>query len=74
MALAAETERLRDLLRRCDDLRCAWTAARHRADEQLLRHRRIYRESTSRWTSMHRRWVSEQRLDDPLAHARWCKC
>ncbi|HET9879865.1 MAG TPA: IS110 family transposase [Candidatus Limnocylindria bacterium] len=62
-----ETEGLRDLLRCRDDLRCARTAARHRAGKQLLRHGRIFRDGVKSWTLKHRAWVARQRLDDPLA-------
>ena len=63
-----ELEGLRDLLRCRDDLRRAQTAARNRVLKQLLRHGRVYRDGKSAWTLMHRRWLSAQRLDDPLAH------
>ncbi|HLH66968.1 MAG TPA: IS110 family transposase [Solirubrobacteraceae bacterium] len=62
-----ELEGLRDLLRARDDLRLARMAARNRVLKQLLRHGRIYREGKRAWTQMHRRWLSRQRLDDPLA-------
>lgn len=61
-----ETEGLRDLLRRRDDLRCARTAARNRVLKQLLRHHRIYRDGTA-WTKKHRAWVNSQRLEDQLS-------
>jgi transposase len=62
-----QTEGLRDLMRCRDDLRCARTAARHRAAKQLLRHGRIYRDGRKAWTKMHRAWVTRQCLDDRLA-------
>lgn len=62
-----ETERLRDLLRCREDVRCARTAARHRVAKQLLRHGRIYREGVKAWTIKHRASVARQRLDDALA-------
>jgi transposase len=68
MPPTAELEGLRDLLRCRDDLRRAQTAARNRVLKQLLRHGRIYRDGKTAWTKQHRRWVSAQRLDDPLAH------
>jgi transposase len=60
-------EGLRDLVRCCDDLRCARTAARHRVAKQLLRHGRIFREGKKSWTKRHIAWVRRQRLDDPNA-------
>jgi transposase len=62
-----QTEGLRDLMRRRDDLRCARTAARHRVAKQLLRYGRIYREGKVAWTKTHRAWVAHQRLEDDLA-------
>src|ERR1035438_1282720 len=67
MAPTTETEGLRDLLRFRDDLRCARTAARHRVLKALLRHGRIFRDGKSAFTLKHRRWISAQRLEDPLA-------
>ncbi len=67
MPPTAELEGLRDLLRCRDDLRRAQTAARNRVLKQLLRHGRIYRDGKTAWTKQHRRWVSTQKLDDPLA-------
>lgn len=63
-----QTEGLRDLLRCRDDIRCARTAARHRVAKQLLRHGRVFRGGKKLWTLVHRAWVNQQRLDDPLAH------
>jgi transposase len=60
-------EGLRDLLRCRDDLRCARTAARHRASKQLLRHGRIYREGRRAWTGRYHAWLRRQRLEEPLA-------
>ena len=62
-----ETEGLRDLSRCREDLRCARTAARHRAANQPLRHGRVLRDAVKRRTLKHRAWVARQRLDDPLA-------
>jgi transposase len=69
----SETEGLRDLLRRRDDIRCARTAARHRVAKQLLRYGRIYREGKRAGTLQHRAWVNRQQLDDPLAHEALCQ-
>lgn len=49
-----ETEGLRDLRRRREDLRRARTSARHRLSKQLLRHGRIERAGRSRGMRMHR--------------------
>ena len=62
-----ELEGLRDLLRARDDLRGARLAARNRVLKQLLRHGRIFREGKTAWTKLHRAWLAQQRLDDPLA-------
>jgi transposase len=66
-APSPEQEGLRDLVRCADDLRCARTAARHRAAKQLLRHGRIFCEGKTSWTKQHMEWVRRQRLDDPNA-------
>jgi transposase len=63
-----ELEGLRDLLRCRDDIRRAQVAARNQILKTLLRHGRIYRDGKTAWTKVHRAWLAQQRLDDPLAH------
>lgn len=56
-------EAVRDLCRARADMVEDRTRARHRLSKFLLRHNRVYRESTA-WTMAHERWLLAQRFDE----------
>ena len=62
-----EQEQLRDLVRCREDLRADLMRARHRLATFLLRRERHYPGPGERWTLKHRRWLSQQRFDDPAS-------
>ena len=61
-----EQEAMRDLTRAREDMKAIELKARQRLRAFLLRHGRVYRESKSRWTQMHFRWLEEQKFDNPV--------
>lgn len=58
----ASQEAVRDLLRLREDLVEDILRARHRLSKFLLRHGRVYREGTRRWTARHEAWIRQQRF------------
>lgn len=60
-------EALRDLSRARADAKRDLTRARQRMNALLLRHGRDFRETKSRWTIPHRRWLWSQTFDTPWA-------
>jgi transposase len=60
----AELEAARDLMRAHDAARRDLMTARHRVSKLLLRHGRVYPE-TSTWTARHRRWLARQAFEHP---------
>jgi transposase len=68
-----EEEAVRDLLRAREDLGEDILRARHRLSKFLLRHDRVYREGTDKWTDRHLAWIRRQRfetagLEDLVGH------
>lgn len=68
-----EEEAVRDLVRAREDLSEDILRARHRLSKFLLRHDRVYREGTTRWTERHLAWVRRQHfetvgLDELVGH------
>ena len=61
-----EVEAARELTRAHDACRRDLMTARHRVSKMLLRHGRVYRQSTT-WTTRHRHWLSRQRFDEPVS-------
>lgn len=55
-----EEEVVRDLIRAREDLSEDILRARHRLSKLLLRHDRVYREGTTRWTERHLAWIRRQ--------------
>src|ERR1039458_3141411 len=58
-----EVEAARELMRSHDACRRDLMTARHRVSKMLLRHGRVYPESST-WTVAHRRWLSAQQFDE----------
>ncbi len=58
-----EVEAARELMRAHDACRRDLMTARHRVSKMLLRHGRVYPESST-WTVAHRRWLSRQRFQE----------
>lgn len=68
-----EEEAVRDLIRAREDLSEDILRARHRLSKFLLRHDRVYREGTERWTDTHLAWIRRQQfetagLDELVGH------
>lgn len=61
-------EAVRDLVRARGDLMADLKRAKQRLLAMLLRHGRIWRKGTY-WTGEHRRWLDQQRFDDPALSA-----
>ena len=61
-----EQEAMRDLTRAREDMKAIELQARQRLAAFLLRHDRIYRLGSSRWTQKYFRWLEEQRFADPV--------
>lgn len=59
----AEIEAARELMRTHDAARRDLMTARHRVSKMLLRHGRVYPDSTT-WTARHRTWLSRQQFDE----------
>lgn len=59
-------EAARELTRSHDACRRDLMTARHRVSKMLLRHGRVYPESST-WTAAHRRWLSRQQFDEPAS-------
>jgi transposase len=60
-----DEEAVRDLLRLREDLGEDILRARHRLSKFLLRHGRVFRDTTN-WTKAHWAWIRAQRFDLPL--------
>jgi transposase len=58
-----EVEAARELMRAHDACRRDLMTARHRVSKMLLRHGRVYPESST-WTVAHRRWLAAQQFDE----------
>jgi transposase len=58
-----EVEAARELMRAHDACRRDLMTARHRVSKMLLRHGRVYPESST-WTVAHRRWVARQQFQE----------
>jgi transposase len=63
---APEVEAAREMTRAHDACRRDLMNARHRVSKMLLRHGRVY-PKPSTWTAEHRRWLSQQRFDEPAS-------
>jgi transposase len=61
-----EVEAAREMTRAHDVCRRDLMNARHRVSKMLLRHGRVYPKPTT-WTTEHRRWLSQQRFDQPVS-------
>jgi transposase len=61
-----EVEAARELMRSHDACRRDLMTARHRVSKMLLRHGRVYPESST-WTVAHRRWLSAQQFDEAVS-------
>jgi transposase len=61
-----EQEAMRDLTRAREDMKSLELKARQRLGAFLLRHGRVYREGTSRWTQAHWRWLEAVKFDTPV--------
>src|SRR3954471_5246874 len=61
-----EVEAAREMTRMHDACRRDLMDARHRVSKMLLRHGRVYPNSTT-WTAEHRRWLAAQRFDEPAS-------
>jgi len=62
-----EVEAAREMTRAHDACRRDLMNARHRVSKMLLRHGRVYPKPTT-WTAEHRRWLSQQRFDEPASN------
>jgi len=60
---SATFEAARDLARAREQVRLDLMRCRHRLSQLLLRHGRVYPESST-WTAAHRRWLSAQQFDE----------
>src|ERR1017187_9074446 len=66
---AAEVEAAREMMRAHDACRRDLMTARHRVSKMLLRHGRVYPESST-WTVAHRRWLASQQFDETASELR----
>ncbi len=62
----AAVEAARELTRAHDACRRDLMNARHRVSKMLLRHGRVYPESST-WTQRHRRWLAAQQFPEPMS-------
>ena len=63
-------EAARELTRAHDACRRDLMNARHRVSKMLLRHGRVYPESST-WTQAHRRWLAAQQFREPMSAYTW---
>jgi transposase len=63
-------EAARELTRAHDACRRDLMNARHRVSKMLLRHGRVYPESST-WTQKHRRWLASQQFREPMSQFTW---
>ena len=61
-----QVEAAREVVRAHDACRRDLMNARHRVSKMLLRHGRVYPE-TSTWTQKHRRWLAAQQFPEPMS-------
>src|SRR5664280_3544788 len=61
-----EVEAARELMRAHDACRRDLMTARHRVSKMLLRHGRVYPESST-WTVAHRRWLAAQQFQEAVS-------
>jgi transposase len=61
-----EQEAMRDLTRAREDIKLLEGRARRQLGAFLLRHGRVYRETKTRWTQAHYRWLEAQRFESPF--------
>lgn len=61
-----EQEAIRDLTRAREDIKLVEGRARRQLGAFLLRHGRVYRETRTKWTQAHYRWLEEQRFESPF--------
>lgn len=61
-----EQEAIRDLTRAREDIKRVEGRARRQLGAFLLRHGRVYRETKTKWTQAHYRWLEEQRFESPF--------
>jgi len=67
---APAVEAARELVRAHDACRRDLMNARHRVSKMLLRHGRVYLESST-WTQKHRRWLAAQQFEQPMSELTW---
>jgi transposase len=65
-------EAARHLARAREQVRGDLMRARHRASKLLLLHGRVY--EASAWTKAHRRWLAQQRFDEPATELAYSDC
>jgi transposase len=63
---APAVEAAREVIRAHDACRRDLMNARHRVSKMLLRHGRVYPDSST-WTQKHRRWLSAQQFPEPMS-------
>lgn len=63
-----EQEAIRDLTRAREDMKLVEGRARRQLGAFLLRHGRVYRETKTKWTQAHYRWLETQRFESPYQH------
>lgn len=61
-----EVEAARELVRAHDACRRDLMTARHRVSKMMLRHGRVYPESST-WTAAHRRWLARQQFQEAVS-------
>lgn len=61
-----EQEAMRDLSRAREDMKLLEGRARRQLGAFLLRHGRVYRETKTKWTQAHYRWLETQRFESPF--------
>jgi transposase len=65
-------EAARHLARAREQVRGDLMRARHRVSKLLLLHGRVYERSA--WTKLHRRWLEQQRFDEPATELAYLDC
>ena len=69
---APSFESARHLCRAREQVRCDLMRARHRVSKLLLLHGRVY--DGGAWTKTHRRWLEQQRFDEPATELAYLDC
>jgi transposase len=62
---SVEVEAARELTRCHDACRRDLMRARHRVSKMLLRHGRVYPQSSATWSERHYRWLAQQQFEQP---------